>query len=65
VALMLAGIATFALGVYELTATGSCTIMSARACGSDDEVWTAALVAGLFAFLAGGALSARSERRVT
>jgi hypothetical protein len=63
--LMLAGIATFLLGLYELTRTGGCTLMAARACGSGDDLWIAALVAGLFAFLAGGALFAPSERRVT
>ena len=63
-AVMIAGIAAFLLGLYHVTKTGSCVSgrPSARTCAAG----TGALLAGgLFGFLAGGAVFATRGRGAT
>jgi uncharacterized membrane protein len=67
--LMLVGVGAFLLGLYHLTRTGTCAsggpYVSARPCPAGTGAWIAALTAGLFVFLAGGAVFATRGRRAT
>jgi hypothetical protein len=67
--LMVGGIAGFVFALYELVKTGTCAsggpYVSARQCPSSTPYYIGALIAGLFAFLAGGALFAIRGRPST
>jgi hypothetical protein len=68
-ALMALGVAALAFGIYELVKTGTCAsggpYVSARPCPPGTGLDVAAVVGGVFAFLAGGALFATRGRRAT
>jgi uncharacterized membrane protein len=65
--LMAVGLAALGFGLYHLTKTGTCAsggpYVSARPCPSGTGLHIAALIAGVFVFLAGGALFATRGRR--
>jgi hypothetical protein len=67
--LMIGGVAGFVFGLYELAKTGTCAsggpYVSARQCPSSTPYYIGALVAGIFVFLAGGALFATRGRPST
>ena len=67
--LMIGGVAGFLFGLYELAKTGTCAsggpYVSARECPSDTPYYVGALIAGIFVFLAGGALFATRGRLPT
>jgi hypothetical protein len=67
--LMVLGLAAFGFGLWQLSKTGSCSsggpYVSARPCPSGTAFHVAALVAGVFVFLGGGALFATRGRRAT
>jgi hypothetical protein len=67
--LMAAGLAGFLFALYELVKTGTCAsggpYVSARPCPSSTPYYIGALIAGIFAFLAGGALFATRGRPAT
>jgi hypothetical protein len=66
-ALMAVGLAAFAFGLWQLVKTGSCAsggpYVSARPCPAGTGAYVAALIAGVFVFLAGGGLFAARGRR--
>ena len=68
-AVMVAGIAGFAFGLYHLTRIGTCAsggpFVSARQCPSSTGWYVGALIAGVFGFIVGGALFASRGRRAT
>jgi hypothetical protein len=68
-ALMLAGLGVFGLGLYHLVKTGSCAsggpYVSARPCPSDTGLWIGALLLGLCVFAGGCTLFALRGRRAT
>jgi hypothetical protein len=68
-ALMLAGIAGFAFGLYQLTRIGTCAsggpFVSARPCPSSVGWYVGAIIAGVVGFIAGGVLFASRGRRAT
>jgi hypothetical protein len=70
--LMVAGVAAFGFGLYNLVKTGSCGSSSGgayegtfRPCPSNTGWYVGALVAGIFVSLAGGATFATRGRRAT
>jgi hypothetical protein len=67
--LMIGGIAGFVFALYQLVKTGTCAsggpYVSARQCPSSTPYYIGALIGGLFAFLAGGALFAIRGRPAT
>jgi hypothetical protein len=66
-ALMVAGAAAFAFGLWQLTKTGTCAsggpYVSARPCPAGTAIHVGALIAGVFVFLGGGAVFATRGRR--
>jgi hypothetical protein len=68
-ALMVAGVAALGFGLYHLAKTGTCAsggpYVSARPCPSSTGWYVGALLAGIFAFLAGGAIFAIRGRPAT
>ena len=68
-ALMVAGLAGFLLALYELLKTGTCAsggpYVSAHQCPSSIPYYIGGLIAGIFAFLAGGALFGSRGRPAT
>ncbi|MEA2466229.1 MAG: hypothetical protein QOJ57_355 [Thermoleophilaceae bacterium] len=68
-ALMIAGVAGFAFCLYELIKTGTCAsggpYVSARPCPSSTAYYVVGLIAGIAAFLAGGAVFATRGRSAT
>jgi len=67
--LMVAGVAAFGFGLYHLVKTGTCAsggpYETVRPCPSGTGSYVAALVGGIFVFLAGGAVFATRGRRAT
>jgi uncharacterized membrane protein len=67
--LMLGGVAGFVFGLYELVKTGTCAsggpYVSARQCPASTPYYIGGLIAGVFVFLAGGALFATRGRPAT
>jgi hypothetical protein len=68
-ALMAVGLAAFGFGLWQLVKTGSCAsggpYVSARPCPAGTGLHIGALIAGIFVFLAGGALFATRGRPST
>jgi len=68
-ALMIVGIAGFALCLYELVKTGTCAsggpYVSARPCPSSTAYYIVGVIGGIFAFLLGGAVFATRGRNAT
>jgi hypothetical protein len=67
--LIAVGIAGFAFGLWQLVKTGTCAsggpYVSARPCPAGTGLYVGALIAGVFVFLAGGALFASRGRPST
>jgi hypothetical protein len=67
--LMAVGLGGFLFALYELVKTGTCAsggpYVSARPCPSSTGYYVGALIAGIFLFLAGGALFATRGRQAT
>jgi uncharacterized membrane protein len=70
--LMVAGAAAFGFGLYHLVKTGSCGTTSGgayegsfRPCPSTTGWYVGALIAGIFAFLAGGGVFVTRGRHAT
>jgi hypothetical protein len=67
--LMVGGVAGFVFALYQLAKTGTCAsggpYVSTRPCPSSTGYYIGALIGGIFAFLAGGALFATRGRLPT
>lgn len=67
--LMAVGLGGFLFGLYEVMKTGTCAsggpYVSARECPSSTPYYIGAVIAGIFVFLAGGALFATRGRPAT
>jgi hypothetical protein len=70
IVLMLAGVAGFAFGLYNLVKTGTCGsggpyVYAAPACPSSTGTWIFSVIGGVFVFLIGGAIFATRGRTAT
>jgi hypothetical protein len=67
--LMVVGVAGFLFALYQLAKTGTCAsggrYVSARECPSDTPYYVGGLIAGIVAFLVGGAVFATRGRLPT
>jgi hypothetical protein len=70
VVLMVAGIAGFAICLYELVKTGTCGsggpyVYAVKACPSSTGAYIGGVIGGVFVFLLGGAIFATRGRTAT